>query len=187
MSTNNIFSTIDALRRNWAWFLFLGILLVILGTVAIALSYTTTLLSIFLIGVLLAAAGAAELVSSFWAKEWSGFLISLLGGLLYLVVGGIFLFKPIPAAAILTLLIGTLFLVSGIYKIVYSLWTRFQHWGWVFFSGLISTLLGVLILNDWPEASLWVIGLFVGIDLIVSGWTWIIVALSARNFSLPRS
>ena len=187
MSTNNIFSTIDSLRRNWAWFLFLGILLVILGTVAIALSYTTTLLSIFLIGVLLAAAGAAELASSFWAKEWSGFLISLMSGLLYLVIGGIFLFKPIPAAAILTLLLGTLFLVSGIYKIVYSLWTRFQHWGWIFFSGVVSTLLGVLILNDWPEASLWVIGLFIGIDLIVSGWTWIIVALSARNFSLPRS
>lgn len=187
MSTNNLFSTIETIRRNWAWFLFLGILLVVLGTVAVALSYTTTLLSIFLIGILLAVAGLTELVSSFWAKEWSGFLTSLLGGLLYLVTGGIFLFKPIPAAAILTLLIASLFLVSGIYKIVYSGWTRFQHWGWVFFSGIVSTLLGFLILNDWPEASLWVIGLFIGIDLIVSGWTWIIVALSARNLSLPRS
>ncbi len=182
-----LFSAVDKLRRNWAWFLVLGILLVILGTTAVALSYTTTLVSIFFIGALLLISGIATIIYSLWAKDWSGFFISLLLGLLYAVTGYIFLHKPIQAASALTLIIGSLFLVGGIFKIITSLFVRFEQWGWIFFSGIISTLLGFLILQDWPEASLWVIGLFVGIDLIVYGWTWIILALAARNISLPKT
>lgn len=187
MITNNFFSAIADLRRNWGWFLFLGIILVLLGTAAVALSYTTTLVSIFFLGSILVASGIAELIYSFWAKEWTGFFVALLTGLLTLVVGALFLFKPIQVAAGLTLIIGLFFLVSGIFKILVSILVRFEHWGWVLFSGLVSAILGFLILSDWPEASLWVIGLFVGIDLIVYGWTWIILALSARNLELPKN
>lgn len=173
-------SPFKALRDNWAWFLAFGILLVVLGTMAIGAATLTTFISIFLIGLLLLAGGIAKVVYAFWAKDWGGFFISLLVGLLYAVTGGIFLGKPIQSAAALTLLIGSLFVVSGSFKIVSSIVARFPHWGWLLFSGIISLTLGILVLSEWPQASLWIIGLFVGIDMIIYGWTWVILSISAR-------
>ena len=173
-------SPFKSIRQNWGWFLSFGILLVILGTVAVGAATFTTFLSIFLIGIILLAGGIAKVIYSFWAKDWGGFFISLLVGILYGVVGGIFLAKPIQSAAALTLLIGTLFVVSGSFKIVSSVVARFAHWGWLFFSGVISLILGILVLSEWPQASLWIIGLFVGIDMIIYGWTWVILSISAR-------
>lgn len=175
-----LLSPFKSIREYWGWFLGLGILLVVLGTFAIGAATLTTLLSIFLIGVILFAGGVAKVIYSFWANNWGGFFTSLLVGILYSVTGGIFLAKPIQSAAALTLLIGSLFVVSGSFKIVSSIMTRFAQWGWIFFSGIISLILGILVLSEWPEASLWIIGLFVGIDMIIYGWTWIILSLSAR-------
>jgi uncharacterized membrane protein HdeD (DUF308 family) len=76
-------------------------------------------------------------------------------------------------------------IVSGIFRIVGSLMSRFPHWGWIFFGGVVDLLLGILIWRHWPATSLWVIGLFVGIDVIFNGWTWILLALRLK--SLPRA
>lgn len=174
-------SPLGAIRRHWQWFLGFGILLVFLGTLAVGAATFTTFLSVFFIGLLLLSGGIAKVIYSFWAKDWGGFFISLLVGLLYGVTGGIFLAKPIQAAAALTLLIGSLFVVSGTFKIVSSVTARFANWGWLLFSGIISLILGIMVLAEWPEASLWIIGLFVGIDMIIYGWTWVILSISARQ------
>ena len=58
---------------------------------------------------------------------------------------------------------------------------RFEHWGWVLFNGLITFVLGLMIYQQWPLAGLWIIGLFVGIDMILSGWSWLLLSLSARK------
>jgi uncharacterized membrane protein HdeD (DUF308 family) len=175
-----IISPLRSIRDHWPWFLGLGILLVILGSLAVGAATFTTFLSIFLIGVILLAGGITKVIYSFWSKDWGGFFISLLVGILYGVTGGIFLAKPVQSAAALTLLIGSLFVVSGCFKIVSSLIARFAHWGWLLFSGIISLILGILVLAEWPQASLWIIGLFVGIDMIIYGWTWVILSISAR-------
>lgn len=169
------------IRENWQWFLAFGLSLVFLGMIAVGAATFTTFLSIYLIGILLLAGGIAKVIYSFWSKDWGGFFISLLVGLLYAVTGGIFLARPIQSAAGLTLLIGSLFVVSGSFKIVSSLVARFANWGWLLFSGIISLVLGVLVLSEWPEASLWIIGLFVGIDMIIYGWTWVILSIRARH------
>jgi uncharacterized membrane protein HdeD (DUF308 family) len=176
-----LFSTIRNIQQNWQGFLALGIILIILGFLAVGAATYTSLMTVVFLGVILLIGGIAKLVYSFWVREWSGFFLSLLIGLFYTVTGALFLAKPIAALAALTLIIGSLFVISGVFKIVAALSYRFEHWGWILFSGVISLLLGGLVLAEWPAASLWVIGLFVGIDLIFYGWTWVILALGARQ------
>ena len=91
------------------------------------------------------------------------------------------LFTPGITLAALTLLIAAFFLSSGLFKIIGALVSRFKGWGWYFLSGLISLALGILILVHWPSSSLWVIGLFIGIDLIFVGWSLVMISLFVKK------
>lgn len=172
---------IEHVSRNWGWFLFLGIALIILGAAAVAYAGYTTLVTVFLLGILLIIGGFLQIVQAFYAHRWSGVFLSLLVGILYLVTGFLCLYRPETSAVSLTLLIATICLVGGLFRMIGSVLIRFQHWGWVFFNGLITFILGLLILSEWPYSGLWVIGLFIGIDLILSGWTWVVLSLAARR------
>ena len=173
--------TLEEVRNNRGWFLGLGVLLLLLGILALGSTVFTTLFTVAFLGSLLLVSGIVKVVYSFWARRWGGFFASLVTGLLYLVTGALILWQPGPAAVALTLLIAILFLVSGIAKILGSLTLRFQEWGWVLFSGVVSLVLGGLLIAAWPLSGLWAIGVFVGIDLIVLGWTWIILAMGAKR------
>lgn len=175
------FNAVESLRKNWGWFLALGILLVILGLFAISSAYFVTWLSIIFLGSLLLIGGIAQLIYSFFALKWSGFFLSLLAGVLYTVTGFLLVRNPTLGALTLTLLLASFYVVSGFFRIVGSLTMRFQHWGWLLFSGIISLLLGILIFAEWPYTGLWVIGLFIGIDMIILGWTWIIISVAAQR------
>jgi uncharacterized membrane protein HdeD (DUF308 family) len=175
---------VQTFKKNWGWFLALGILLVILGVFAAGASVFTTLVSVILLGSLLVVGGVAKIIYSIWLRRWSGFIPNLLVGILYAVVGGYTLMHPAASAVALTLLIAILFLISGIFRVASSLSLQFENWGWVLFSGLISIALGAMILAEWPQSGLWVLGLFIGIDLIFSGWTWIFLSLGARNLQV---
>lgn len=176
-----MFDSLESVRKNWGWFLASGIGLVLVGLLAIGSSVFTTLFTVSFLGVLLAVAGIIEIVYAFWARRWGGFFVQLVMGVLYTLTGLLILWNPGAAAVALTLLMAIMFIVSGIAKIVGSLMGRFPHWGWVLVSGIISVLLGGLILGEWPYSGLWVIGLFVGIDLIFYGWAWILLALGAKD------
>ena len=104
-------------------------------------------------------------------------------GLLYGILGFMMLTKPGLAASVFTLLLASMLLVGGLFRVIFATSTHFHGWFWTLISGGINLLLGLMIWQEWPEASLWVIGLFVGIDLIFTGWTW--VALSLGLASLP--
>lgn len=77
-------------------------------------------------------------------------------------------------------------MVGGLFRIIGSLAYRFPHWGWVLVGGVINLVLGIMIWQQWPEAAFWVIGLFVGIDLIFTGWTWVMLALGIKNLKLDK-
>jgi uncharacterized membrane protein HdeD (DUF308 family) len=172
---------IEEIRKNWGWFLASGILLLVLGFLALGSTTFTTLFTVSFLGMLCSIAGVVKVIYSFWARKWGGFFASFVTGLLYLVTGALILWRPAEAAAALTLLIAVLFIVSGVAKLLGSIIMRFAEWGWVFFSGLVSLLLGVLLLAEWPVSGLWAIGIFVGIDLIFLGWTWVILAFGAKR------
>ena len=139
------------------------------------------------IGVLLLLGGAAEAVGAFWCRCWSGFFLELLSGVLSIVVGLLFLRAPVGALAALTLLVACFLMVGGIFKVVAAVACRFAAWGWPLAGGIINVILGVLIWRGWPASSLWVIGLFVGINLIFRGFNWIALGLALRSLRRPET
>lgn len=171
------------LRAYWAWFLALGIAMVVLGSFAIgwACLATITVAATWLFGFLLLASGIAEIVNSFWIGRWGGTLVHLLIGALYILVGFLIIDQPESAAVQLTLLIAIFLMVGGIFRLIAAISERFAGWGWVALNGVVTFFLGLLIYKQWPASSLWVIGLFIGIDLIFNGWTWIMLSLGVRR------
>jgi uncharacterized membrane protein HdeD (DUF308 family) len=175
---------LNALRGNWFWFVLLGVALVILGIVALGAVVIASLAAAVAIGILLLMAGAAEVIGAFWCRGWSGFFLHLLSGVLSIVVGVLFIRAPLNALAALTLLVACFLLVGGIFKIVAAVAYRFAAWGWSLAGGIIDVVLGVLIWLEWPGSAYWVIGLFVGINLIFRGMNWIALGLALKV--LPR-
>jgi uncharacterized membrane protein HdeD (DUF308 family) len=171
---------LDALRGNWFWFVLLGVALVILGTVALGSVVFTSLAAVVALGALLLFGGVAECVGSFWSRGWSGFFLHLLSGVLSIVVGLMFLRAPLGALASLTLLMACFLMVGGLFKVVAALSQRFAAWGWTLASGVIDVVLGVMIWQGWPASALWVIGLFLGINLIFRGFNWVALGVALR-------
>jgi uncharacterized membrane protein HdeD (DUF308 family) len=175
----------QALRSNWFWFLVLGVLLILGGALAIVFPVLATLTTVLVFGILLIAAGIVEIVSAIWARKWSGLFMHLLTGLLYLFVGLFLVEKPALSAAAYTLLLAMFFVAGGLFRIVSAVTHRFCGWGWTVVSGVVTLALGILIWRELPECALWVIGTFVGIDLIFNGLAW--VMLSMELHSLPAA
>jgi len=176
-----------AIRGQWVWLLALGLILAVVGTLAIGAPFIASLATALTIGALLLAGGVAQCVGAFWTRDWSGFFLMLLMGVLYIVIGLLFLNRPVSALEALTLLLACSLMVSGVFRIAGSLMHRFPHWGWIFFGGVLNLVLGVMIWQQWPFSGFWVIGLFVGIDMIFSGWTWIMLALRLKKLPGPRT
>jgi uncharacterized membrane protein HdeD (DUF308 family) len=173
--------TTDVIKHRKG-FLALGIVMLLLGIAAIAFPFFATLAVALLVGWILAISGAVGIVHAFGIKQWKGFLFALLGALLSLGIGMILLFYPLTGVLSLTLLIAAFFLASGVLRVLLALRLRpADHWGWLLTSGALAFLLGALILSQWPQASGWVIGVLVGIDLVFSGWVSIMLAMAARR------
>ena len=178
---------LDALRGNWFWFVILGVSLVVLGTVALGSVVIASLAAATAIGVLLLLGGVAEAVGAFWCRGWSGFFLELLSGVLSIVVGLLFLRAPADALAALTLLLACFLMVGGFFKIVTALVYRFAAWGWSLAGGIIDVILGQMIWQQWPASGLWVIGLFVGINLLFRGFNWIALGLALHSRPRPET
>lgn len=181
IGVTNYLKDVEDIRNNWGWFLALGVLLVVLGFAVMSSAYFATVFSVIVFGVLLLCAGVVQIVQAFLARQWKGLFLSLLLGVLYLVVGFLCVSRPTVTAVNLTLWIAALCFVIGLFRMLTSLLLRFDQWGWVFFNGLVTFILGVLIYSDWPLSGLWVIGLFIGIDLVLSGWSWILLSITAKS------
>jgi uncharacterized membrane protein HdeD (DUF308 family) len=175
---------LQALRAEWYWFLVLGALMIIGGMAAIAHSAIAGAVVTVFIGLLMIVAGAAQIVASFWAGKWTGFLITLLAGIFYVVVGGMLLSQPVAGEIALTLVVGAFFLASGIFRSVAAMTLKMNHWGWVLLNGVVTALLGLLVLAKWPATGLFAIGLFVGIDMLFNGWAYVMLAFGIR--ALPH-
>jgi uncharacterized membrane protein HdeD (DUF308 family) len=171
------------LRDQWWCFLLLGIALVVLGSICIVEPLVPSLASVVFLGFLLVAAGMIQIVSSFWAGKWSGMLLHILIGVLYVVVGYMVVDAPALSLLLLTKFVAIFLIIGGAFRIVTALVVRFQDWGWVLLNGGVTLFLGVVINRQLPEAALWVIGLFLGIEMIFNGWAWIMMALGLRAFS----
>jgi uncharacterized membrane protein HdeD (DUF308 family) len=168
------------LRNQWWCFLLLGLALIVLGSFCIIDPFFPTIASVFFLGFFLIAAGITQIVSAFWAGKWSGMLIHMLIGVLYVVVGYMMVDAPVVNMVLITKFIAIFLIVSGAFRIISALVVRFQDWGWALLNGGVTLLLGIIINRQLPEAALWVIGLFIGIEMIFNGWAWMMLALGLR-------
>jgi uncharacterized membrane protein HdeD (DUF308 family) len=171
------------IAENRTWFITLGIILIILGVLAILFPFLTTIAVKVFLGWLFLIGGVVQIIHAFSAKQWGGFLWSLLIGLLYVIVGAWLAFFPLTGILALTILVAAMFVVEGILEIVMAFRMRpLQGWGWALFSGIVALAVGVLIFAGLPSSAVWAIGLLVGINMISSGWFFVFLpSAAARN------
>ena len=169
------------LGRSWGWFLVLGISLAALGVLGIVYSTSATVASMYFFGGVLVAAAVIECINAIMVGKWSGFFLHLLGALLFGVTGFLLLRYPSMSAESLTALMGVYFIVGGTFEVIAPLFVGLPDSGWHVLNGIVSILLGILVLVQWPVSGVWVIGMFVGIDLVFRGITWTIFAFGLRD------
>lgn len=169
--------------RKWGWYFALGVFLVVLGAIATGMAVATTLLSVVVLGWVLLGAGAAMVVLSFLTGKWSGFLLTLAAGALSVIAGLTLLGSPVAGAVAVTLIVGMILMTTGIYRSVASIFMQFPNWGWSLFSGIVSFALGAMLLRAWQTTSLWFLGLYIGLDLIFHGISWIMFSLRVHSLA----
>lgn len=173
------------LEKNWRWMMVLGILFLILGTVALGMEFFFTIASVLAFGVFLLIAGIFQLVHAvLYCKGWDGIRPHAVNGLLYLVVGAVIVNDPLVASTLLTLIIGIGLIMIGMMRAVSALQNRgTPAWAGTLFSGILSILIGFMIMAQWPASGLWAIGLFVAIELMIAGWSYVLIAISVRKMN----
>jgi len=178
----NVAALPEPMNRNWGWLLGLGILFVILGSVGLGMVVGLTLASMVFLGALLIIAGVSQLVDTVKCKHWKGAVGHALIAIFYIIAGGLVIYDPFLASAIITALLASLLIIIGISRFLMAMMLKGSPgWGWLLFAGVIAIALGIMILMHWPISGLWVIGLFIAIEILVDGWTYIFLALSMRN------
>ncbi len=164
----------------WGWFLAFGIALLLLGAAAVARSFAATVVTMLFFGWLLVFASAIEIGQAILVGHWAGFFYHLLSAVLFGIAGFILIMRPLISAEAITILIATLFLVSGIFQLIAAVAVATPGRGVQALDGIITFVLGLLVLAQWPASGFWAIGLLVGIDLVFYGCLWIALALRVR-------
>lgn len=175
-------SDLAPLRDKSGWIVALGVVFVIAGFIALGSMFLATVASVLIVGLMMIISGIAEVYNSFQIKSWGKFLFWALLGVLYIIAGLLTFENPLLAAAVLTLLLGAFLLATGAMRIFLAFnMQREAPWIWVAVSGLITLLLGLLILFRWPVNSVYILGLFLAIDLIMAGASWIGLGTGLRR------
>jgi len=171
-NTDNIVQEISgAVTKNRKRLMGFGILSLVFGIVGTFMSVTMTMTSMIFFGILIVIGGLVFLVEAFSAPQWKGKLMNLLIALLYIVAGAIMIVNPAGSAVWFTLFIAAFLIVVGVARIIvgFQIKDEISEWGWMVFGGVLSIILGILIYMQWPVSGLWVIGLFISIELMVQG------------------
>ncbi|MDG2272259.1 MAG: HdeD family acid-resistance protein [Halioglobus sp.] len=172
------------LKKNWAWMLSLGIVMVILGVIGLGMTVLFNEIVVMYFGFLLLFGSGVQLMQAFRAEAWTGRVWHVLIALVYIVGGIIAVTEPVIAGMTLALLIAWTLIVIGVLRLFMALQMRgAAGWLWTLLGGVLSVVLGVMIINEWPQSGLWVIGLFVAIEILFAGWSQIMIALAARNYT----
>ena len=174
----------NAIHEHWVLYLVEGMVLVLLGAIAIVVPPIATITFTILIGWLFLISGAVGLFTTFWMRGAPGFWWSLLSGIVGIGAGLLLLLWPISGAISLTLLLSAFFLVEGVATIMFAIEHRNQltgRWGWMLTSGIIDLILAGIIIAGFPGTAAWALGLLVGINLLFGGIALIGMAMAARN------
>jgi uncharacterized membrane protein HdeD (DUF308 family) len=176
----------DTLRAHWRLYVFQGVLMIILGVLAVAAPAFATLTVDIYVGWLFLISGVLGLIAMFSARNVPGFLWTLVTALLSIVVGGVLLWKPVEGARSLTIVLTAFFFIEGVFQAAAALIYRDaipSRWGWLLASGIADLALAAIIIAGWPGTAAWTLGLLVGVNLLTTGWAVVMVALGARDIA----
>jgi uncharacterized membrane protein HdeD (DUF308 family) len=174
---------IRALQTKWGWIVALGVIFMIAGVIALGSVVMATVSAIYVIGIMMIMAGVTEIVTAFNMKGWGKVALWMLLGLLYVAAGVICFFRPFEAAAIVTLMLGIALIIGGVVRgfLAWNVRDAGKPWGWVAVSAIITLLLGIIIVAKWPYSSAYTLGIFLGIDLIFIGSSWLGIGLALKK------
>lgn len=173
---------ISSLSHKWGWFIVLGIVMLMLGGIAFGNLVFATVASVYYVGIIILVAGIVEIIHAFSVQTWKSFFFWMISGLLYAAAGVLTFLNPFLASAIFTFFIAVALVGSGLFR----MWVAFQSrsvkgWGWVFAGALITMLAGIVIAIGWPVNSLWILGMFLAIDLVFQGWAMIALGFGLKT------
>jgi uncharacterized membrane protein HdeD (DUF308 family) len=172
----------EALHSRWGWFAALGVIMIVAGFIALMSVVMATVVSVLIVGTMMILSGIVEIVHGFQMKQWSRFFMWVLIGAFYVIAGLLIVWNPLLASVALTLVVGIVLIFAGVARIMLAMQMRSASpWGWVLVSGMITTLLGIVVILHWPVSSLYVLGIFLGVDLIIAGSSWLGAAVAFRR------
>jgi len=170
-----------AAGHRWWVYALLGVLFLLMAAFVFGHLIAATIVSAIFFGAALTVSGAFQVVHAFWERGWGGFALSLILGILY-VVGGLWLMaNPLATSVALTLFIAAVLLVSGVFRFIlaYRVWP--VGGGMLVLSGIVAVLAGLIILAGWPASGLVVLGICLGVDLVMFGLFWLVLAFALRE------
>jgi len=160
----------ESVKGNATILFIMGIATIFLGVLAMMCPLVSGAAVSMLVGFLLIAAGVARSIFAFKAESWGKGILAFVLGALTVIIGGVMLARPLLGLASLTLVLAGYFFIDGLFEIFGSFKLKpTQGWGWMLFGGIVSVLLAVLIMRQWPVSGAWAIGILVGIKLIFTG------------------
>lgn len=174
---------LESYAKNWSKFLIWGVILMGLGIIAVSATAFTTLVTVMVLGFLILFSGCVLFLDTFtyWHGKDHGFILHLFVAILYLAAGLLLISNPVEGSVSITFLLGVIYTLLGLARIFFSSAIRLPNWGWSFSNGIITLLIGILILMSWPDSSLFIIGLFVGIDLFFCGLAYAMASIALRS------
>lgn len=185
-STITAASIPDELRDSWRYLMGAGLVLAILGLLAILSPFVTGIAVSYLFGGLLVVGGLVHVGHAITARGWTGSLWQSVLAVVYLVAGVTLLVNPVVGLVTLTILLIAYLVVDGIVEIAFGLQMRSDpRGGWIVASGLVSLLLAGLLWTGFPSTALWAVGLLLGISLLTSGLSMVGLANTGRKATVP--
>lgn len=177
--------TVERIRQHWFLYMLLGLALIVLGVIGVIYAYYVSAMAMLWFGVILTIAGAFHSVYAFFMRYTSGLILHLLIGLLTLIIGISILYDPVMAISVFTVLVSVFLLGSGILQIAFSISYRPTSSWWVFLiTGLVAVFLGLFLILNWETAGQWLIGLFISIQLFLTGWSMLYIAIAAKSHTI---
>ena len=180
---DRIYGIGETIRRHWVLFLIQGIIMIVLGVLAIGEPMVASIAVTLFAGWLFLFSGIVGLAGVFTARRVPGFWWGLLTALLGIAIGLYLILRPLRGIVTLTLAVAIYFGAQGITQIIAAIEQRgmLRSWGWVVFSGIINILLAVIIISGFPGTAAWTLGLLFGINLLMWGFSLVMTALACRG------
>jgi len=171
-------------KRASGWSIALGVLMIILGIIAMLAPWEFGIVIALIIGWMAIFNGVAQIIYGFRTHGGWRMLLEIILGLIYIVAGIYLLMHPVGGLLVLTIFLASFLIVYGIFALVLAFHMRpLKGWGWVLFDAIVTILLGILIWAHWPMNAEWVVGTLFGISILVSGVTRLMVSLAFRRIA----